>query len=48
MTSRTRDQGTKRRVEAPTLGRLFLQRMHKYRVLAEGTELKMTMERIRF
>ena len=35
MTSRTRDRGTERRAETVVFGRLFLQRMHHYRVLAK-------------
>ena len=35
MTSRTRDQGAERRAETVVSGRLLLQRMHYYRVLAK-------------
>jgi hypothetical protein len=35
MTSQTRDRGTERRAETAVFGRLFLQRMHHYRVLAK-------------
>jgi hypothetical protein len=39
MTSRTRDRGTGRRAETAVFGRLFLQRMHHYRVLAKDRAL---------
>jgi len=37
MTSRTRDRGTERRAETAVFGRLFLQRMHQYRILAKDS-----------
>jgi hypothetical protein len=35
MRSRTRARGAERRAETAVFGRLFLQRMHHYRVLAK-------------
>jgi hypothetical protein len=39
MTSRTRDRGAERPAETAVFGRLFLQRMQYYRVLARDTQV---------